>query len=366
MRAALVLANADVVIGDVVTLEWFHQCVGSHAEQVALVDPADDAAFAHELHAAIDRHRHDKDVTVARLIRGQAFAASVDGNQMLAREIELVAAEGVAYEVIPGASPLLPARRATGVALPRSGPLVGMRVIVARAAHQATTLTDLLCISGAMPILVPVIEILTSDAMRLSLSHLFEEISPPDWVVFSSQNAVSAVVDTPGGLAYLSHLKVACVGRATARACARSGIAVEFVPSRSNSASFVAEFPKPSPSGTGRVIFFAGNIAGSRIDRGLHGLGYVVERVVVYETASRTISPFVQYRAKGADAALFTSPSTVNGAVRVFGAAHLPKLIVSIGPTTSAAIREFGLEVSVEADEQTSEALVDALIRVIE
>jgi uroporphyrinogen III methyltransferase/synthase len=91
----------------------------------------------------------------------------------------------------------------------------------------------------------------------------------------------------------------------------------------------------------------------------LRARGADVEVLVLYETVAEPIAE--ARRALAADYVTFTSASTV----RYFldGAGGSPSgRIVSIGPATSAALREAGLEPHVEAEPHTPDGLVEALL----
>jgi uroporphyrinogen III methyltransferase/synthase len=61
------------------------------------------------------------------------------------------------------------------------------------------------------------------------------------------------------------------------------------------------------------------------------------------------------------DVITFASSSAVKGFLDSAGRAALPQLVASIGPSTSATLRELGVEVDIEADRHTSDGLVAAL-----
>ena len=63
-----------------------------------------------------------------------------------------------------------------------------------------------------------------------------------------------------------------------------------------------------------------------------------------------------------ADYVTFTSASSVRFYVQAGGSLDGPRL-ASIGPATSAALREHGAEPDLEADPHTPDGLVDALLR---
>ena len=63
-----------------------------------------------------------------------------------------------------------------------------------------------------------------------------------------------------------------------------------------------------------------------------------------------------------ADAVAFTSSSTVERTVDLLGTDGVPRVIVSIGPVTSEAVRGVGLEVTVEAEPHTLDGLVAGVV----
>jgi uroporphyrinogen III methyltransferase/synthase len=85
----------------------------------------------------------------------------------------------------------------------------------------------------------------------------------------------------------------------------------------------------------------------------------------VYRTVAPDISQYVSQSTALTDGGwiTFTSSSTVENTVAAIGVDRLRNLkIASIGPVTSATVRRFGLEVSVEASPYTVDGLVDAML----
>jgi len=70
--------------------------------------------------------------------------------------------------------------------------LVGKRVVVTRAAAQAIDLLKALQYAGAIPILLPVIQILPPDDFS-PLDAALQKLNEFDWILFTSQNAVRIV-----------------------------------------------------------------------------------------------------------------------------------------------------------------------------
>jgi uroporphyrinogen-III synthase len=78
-------------------------------------------------------------------------------------------------------------------------------------------------------------------------------------------------------------------------------------------------------------------------------------------------SGVADFRTHGADAILFTSSSAVRSFMDQAGSLVLEKgacrpIAGSIGPITSATMREIGMPVDFEAGESSLQALVDALV----
>ncbi len=89
--------------------------------------------------------------------------------------------------------------------------------------------------------------------------------------------------------------------------------------------------------------------------------GASVEIVSLYETVVEPLDPAVLPEIAQADYLTFTSSSTV----RNFLSSAQPGAdtrIVSIGPITSATLREHGLSVSVEAARHDIDGLVEAIV----
>jgi uroporphyrinogen III methyltransferase/synthase len=91
--------------------------------------------------------------------------------------------------------------------------------------------------------------------------------------------------------------------------------------------------------------------------------GAEVDVVPLYETVVEQPSPEAIEAARSADLITFTSSSTVRNLVGVLGD-RLPRSakVVSIGPVTSAAAREAGLEVHAEAERHDIDGLVEAVV----
>jgi uroporphyrinogen-III synthase len=252
---------------------------------------------------------------------------------------------------------------------PKSGPLAGKRVVVTRAHEQAASLAQLLAARGALPVELPTIRILPPDRWE-DVDRCLGELPSYDWVIFTSGNAVRAVFDrlaqTTAPRGPDRWPKLAVIGPATARELEARGRGPSLVAHRFVAEGVVDAFRGIELEGR-RVLYPRAGDARETIRDGLTKLGAHVDDVVVYRTepsgdpaAARQL-----FRNGLVDAVTLTSASTARSLAALLGddaAASLAKAVIaSIGPITSAAAREVGLRVHVEAGEHTGPGLVAAL-----
>lgn len=230
--------------------------------------------------------------------------------------------------------------------------LGGRRVLVLRPEGQAAGLAALLAAEGAEPVVVPAVRILPPedwgpvDALAADLARL-------DWVVFTSVNGVTSVLDRLGGLAGFRG-RTAAVGPATAGALERGGVAVDWIPPAYTTASLAAGLPGPP----GRVCVLRAAGAGPELEEVLGSRGFDVERVDAYRTEPAGGGGIAEALRTGVDAVALTSASIVRAVVSATAGNLGGAAAFSIGPATSAACREMGIAVACEAAPHTAEGLV--------
>jgi uroporphyrinogen-III synthase len=212
--------------------------------------------------------------------------------------------------------------------------LTGRRIVITRAAHQSTDSEALIRDAGAIPVVVPLIEIVDEPDGLTALQRT--AIDKFDWVVVTSPNGASrlapALPSTP--------LRIAAVGAATAAALPRC----DLVPHEQSAAGLVAAFP----SGPGSVLVVQAVDAAPTMVSGLIAKGWTVTALSPYRSRAVTPSPEVVSAALAADAVLFASGSAGRAWAAAFGA-RTPPVVVAIGEQTAAACAAAGLKVSVVA-----------------
>jgi uroporphyrinogen III methyltransferase/synthase len=263
---------------------------------------------------------------------------------------------------------------ATQLAWRTPPPLNGCTVAVTRARAQTSGLARRLRELGAEVVQAPVIRIQPlaggiGEEGRVGLHSPPLDLSPYDLICLTSPNGVACLFErlaqsgrAPTDARALAGARVAAIGPGTARALAEHGIAADVVPERYVAESLVAALAELPVR---RALIARARAARDVLPNALRARGAEVDVLELYETVAEPLSPPALAAARGADYITFTSSSTVRFFLEAAGGS--PDLsattrIVSIGPVTSATLREHGLEPHVEAERHDIEGLVAALL----
>jgi len=244
--------------------------------------------------------------------------------------------------------------------------LAGKRILVGRAIKQASALSDLLREQGATVIEIPFIEIKRPRSFA-PLDRALRSLHTYDWLVLTSVNGVEVFFSRLERLrsADLSGLRVAAIGPATRDAIERAGLRVQVMP-REYVAESVVKALRGRVRGK-RVLLVRAKVARDVIPRELRKAGARVDVVEAYHTVMPKASAgklrrLLKEPKRRPDAITFTSSSTVRNFLELAGESPLDGILfVSIGPVTSATLRECGLKPHAQAREYTMTGLVSAL-----
>jgi uroporphyrinogen-III synthase len=261
------------------------------------------------------------------------------------------------------------------------------RILVTRSPHQASGLADRLRALGADPILIPTIEIAdptTFAPLDAALAHL----DTFHWLLFTSANAVEAFhrllqslhsPPTSSLLLPISYFLLpascltAAIGPATARALEAIGHTPTLIPPQAVAESLAAALlphalqPGGSPT---RFLLIRAEEAREHLPETLRAAGAEVTIAPAY----RTLTPAGSlealrnlFRANAPDAITFTSSSTARNLFTLLDSASitLPAgvALASIGPITSATLRDLGHPPDVEAAEATPASLAEIVVK---
>jgi uroporphyrinogen-III synthase len=266
-------------------------------------------------------------------------------------------------------------------------PLTGTRILVGRARHQAGSLSTSLRSLGASVIEIPFIEIRKPQSF-VPLDHALNNLKTYDWLILTSVNGVEALWQRLRKLRIprtrLKHIQIAAIGPATKRAIVKHGLKVKMMPEEYVAESVVKGlYDKVNGK---RVLLVRAKVARDVIPESLRAAGAEVDVVEAYETvvpekSKMRLRALFKNQQRRPHIVTFTSSSTVRNFADLLGttkprpsaktaqpkkAAKTTALksvqFASIGPVTSATLRELELPVSIEAREFTMGGLIRAIV----
>ena len=257
--------------------------------------------------------------------------------------------------------------------------LNGRTILVTRARAQSTEITSLFEALGAGVMHVPSIEIIEPTSWE-AVDVAAERLETYDWLVFTSPNAARffygrikdrPAIASPAG----PRPRICAIGLATAKAVEEAGAKIDLIPEESRAEGALNSLIERL-GGTERLrgvkfLIPQSQLAREELPAGLAKLGAIVEAIEAY----RTVKPEAdcetvrrQLRERAIHAITFTSPSTIANFAGLLGVTDLsdlvgPALAGCIGPTTSAAAKEFGLQRIIQPERYNVSALVEAMAR---
>jgi uroporphyrinogen III methyltransferase / synthase len=292
---------------------------------------------------------------------------TMPGQRIVTATLETIAdaasRDGVGAPAIVVVGPVAARREALGWLERR--PLSGKRVVVTRARAQASGLRQRLRELGAEVVELPAIRIeprIDTEQVR----HAVHDLHAYALICLTSPNGVRLLFEAMevAGLdsRAMANAQVAAIGPGTAAALRERGIAADVVPERFVAEALAEALAKVPVQGKPVLVARAAE-ARDVLPDALHERGAEVDVVALYETVAEDPEPEAVEAAQSADYVTFTSSSTVRNLASALGE-RLPggARVVSIGPITSDAVREAGLEVHVEAKRHDIEGLVEALL----
>lgn len=251
--------------------------------------------------------------------------------------------------------------------------LKGRRIVVTRAPEQAEDFVRALEAYGAETLLLPTIAFADAED-TVPLDRAVSDLEKFDWVIFTSRNAVKFLVSRFRPLQIpserVSHLlltpNVAVIGPATSDEAWSVGFIPEYEAEESSGESLTSELGERLRGR--RVLLPRSDQADSKLSEALRAAGAEVTEVVAYRNVAPPLDSKVLHAIREAtvDVITFFSPSAYRQLIDEIGVETLRRqsgkiLIASIGPTTSNAITQDGLQVAIEASTTSAEGLSEAI-----
>ena len=255
-------------------------------------------------------------------------------------------------------------------------PLSGKRLVVTRAAKQASGISARLTALGAEVIETPMIETKTLESPTL-VSHViaspkgarqsssvdFNSLADFDVLAFTSTNGVESfftqLLASGNDIRVLAGKKIASVGKITEKNLLEYGIRCDYVPEDHTGeglGKLLAEKCSAGELDESRILLLQGNLADETLLKHLPK----ATRWIVYETFPVAELPEWKREAvESADAIVFASTSAVENFVKMTDV-H-PRRSFCIGRMTEAAAQKHGFE-TVISDETTMDSLVKKIV----
>jgi len=253
-------------------------------------------------------------------------------------------------------------------------PLFGRRVLVTRSRNQAPDLVELLELNGAEAVEAPVLRI-GPPADTGPLERAAAGVRSYDWIVFTSTNAVAALVGQVLADAHdiraLAGPRICAIGPGTASRLHRFGVGPDLEPADHRVGGVVTALADSGPLKGARVLLPVAEATGETLCAALVAAGAEVTEVAAYRATTvesdTHLDLYRQLLDRRIDAVTFTSANTVRAFVEIYGSEQSPDLlsgtvVATIGPGAADAAARAGIRVDVPAEGATMAALVDGLI----
>ena len=212
------------------------------------------------------------------------------------------------------------------------------------------------------------------------LNDALDAVDTFDWLSFTSARGVDAVAEHPSWRATWTGAgrpRVAAVGAATAERLRETGAPVDLEGKGFGGSDLAEEMIEAAGDAVegARILWPRSDRARPELMEKLQAAGAHVAAPIAYRTLPARpddLAWFVDALERGdVDAVAFLSPSAASGLASALGTGDLARLtggpcVASIGPTTSAALRDLAAPPDVEATQPAVEELAAELMAHIE
>jgi uroporphyrinogen-III synthase len=244
--------------------------------------------------------------------------------------------------------------------------LARRKPLVTRSVDDAADWAAALAAEGAEPIVLPCIHAEPINDPTLK-EQLAAAVARADWIIFTSRRGVDVFAQLHGP-ALPAQIRLAAVGEATAERLrhhfgrAGPGDIVDLIGTGTAAALGRMLVTGAAIGPHSRCMLVLAANAGDALERTLEAAGATVERFDVYRTIpSAPVEPKRQLSSLGCDSVLFASPSAVAGFANQVDV-DLDAQIITIGPSTSAAVRARRWIVTAEAKEPSLPGIIECLL----
>ena len=235
------------------------------------------------------------------------------------------------------------------------------RVWITREPGRAGGFLEQLAGSGVEVAAIPTfVAVEAGDADRQKA--VLNTLSNYNWIVFTSQVTVTRFQDMMAQhkVAFPESMRLAAVGRKTAGAMTDAGWRVDFTSHIADAESLGEEFLARHGEEALSMLFPCSAKAAQTLARTMSEGSVTLERLVCYDTVAHPDLAATVAALPGPDIVAFTSPSAVDFllACESVGRELVP---ISMGPSTTARLRERGFAVVWEPADRSLEGLAEVV-----
>ncbi|WP_299405091.1 uroporphyrinogen-III C-methyltransferase [Acaryochloris sp. IP29b_bin.148] len=258
-------------------------------------------------------------------------------------------------------------------------PLSGKTILVTRALAQSAAFSHALMAAGAEVMDMPALTIGPPSSWA-DLDRAIATLHHFDWLILTSANGVTGFLDRlqQAGLdtRALARLKIAVVGRKTAKTLEKRGLKADYIPPDFVADSLVEHFPARESLGSQTLLFPRVESGGREVlVKQFTAQGAKVVEVAAYQSRCPDhIEPGViaALQQQTIDVVTFASSKTVRYFYQLLQQAQADQLtldqwltpltIASIGPQTSLTCQDILGRVDIEAQEYTLDGLTQSIV----
>jgi len=249
--------------------------------------------------------------------------------------------------------------------------LQGWEVLVTRPREQAEGLCHLIEQGGGHPVRFPTLDIVAPEDTRV-LDEQIARLDKYDLLIFISANAVQWALNRIHRQGRIPDpVRLAAIGRASARALKEAGYRVDIYPDRQFNSEALLEMPEMQAMEGMNILIFRGEGGREHLAQELVRRGAQVEYAEIYRRVlpQTDTSQLLRHWARnGIDAVTVTSNETLRNLYEMVGALGRQWLrntpLVVISDRMLQLAQELGIQGPVEiADQASDEGIVAALCR---
>ena len=208
--------------------------------------------------------------------------------------------------------------------------------------------------------------LIATKEIEIDKERFVSELKLATHVLFTSSNGVDIFFEKIKNydidIRSLYNKKICVIGSGSSEALKKYGVNADFIPSKFDSKSFVEEI-LPKLDKKSRVLMLRAKLGNDNLPNGLKKAGIEFSDIPIYDTIIDYRRSFeLNKEIKKFDYVVVASASAANALCKMIeDKSALLNRVVSIGPVTTKALREFGIEELITAKQYDVKGIVDAI-----